>query len=274
MASNERGMFVDTFDIYAAKYRKTFIAQTAADLFVEENTIKKDLGRLLLKLEELQDNHIEDLTTPKAITPLMTDDLRLEAAAKRRRADDRQHRQGRQHRPADHAGIPRRRAGDDLPDHHGHQDRRRAAEPLPGADGGRRPASRPRRSTSCSANGKRCKGCWSARTTRRRWPCTATPNGLLRPLLVANPFAESLTFLDDRTRTRRDHVKYLTLIRAITLLHQHQRPVKTIDHQGRQVEYIEVTLDDIEVANRLANEVLGRAVDDLPPQTRRLLQAD
>ena len=47
MASNERGMFVDTFDIYAAKYRKTFIAQTAADLVVEENTIKKDLGRVL-----------------------------------------------------------------------------------------------------------------------------------------------------------------------------------------------------------------------------------
>ena len=94
---------------------------------------------------------------------------------------------------------------------------------------------------------------------------------LLRPLLVANPFAEALTFLDDKTRTRRDHVKYLTLIRAVTLLHQHQRPVKTVEHQGRQVEYIEVTLEDIEIANRLANEVLGRAVDDLPPQTRRLL---
>jgi hypothetical protein len=48
---------------------------------------------------------------------------------------------------------------------------------------------------------------------------------LLRPLLVANPFAEKLTFLDDVTRTRRDHQKYLTLIRAVALLHQHQRPV-------------------------------------------------
>jgi mevalonate kinase len=38
---------------------------------------------------------------------------------------------------------------------------------------------------------------------------------LLRPLLVANPFAEQLTFIDDKTRTRRDHMKYLTLIRAI-----------------------------------------------------------
>ena len=79
MASNERGMFVDTFDIYAAKYRKAFIAQTAADLFVEENTIKKDLGRLLLKLEELQDNQIEALTTPKEITPATTDEERVAA---------------------------------------------------------------------------------------------------------------------------------------------------------------------------------------------------
>ena len=47
---------------------------------------------------------------------------------------------------------------------------------------------------------------------------------LLRPVMVANPFARELTFLDDQTRTRRDHVKYLTLIRTIALLHQYQRP--------------------------------------------------
>ena len=35
---------------------------------------------------------------------------------------------------------------------------------------------------------------------------------LLRPLRVVNPYARQLTFLDDRTRTRRDHMKYLTLI--------------------------------------------------------------
>ena len=95
---------------------------------------------------------------------------------------------------------------------------------------------------------------------------------LLRPLLVANPYAARLTFLDDRTRTRRDHVKYLTLIRAIALLHQHQREVKTIEHEGKAVEYIEATLEDIATANRLAAEVLGRSLDELPPQTRRLLE--
>jgi DNA primase len=94
---------------------------------------------------------------------------------------------------------------------------------------------------------------------------------LLKPVFVANPFARELTFLDSQTRTRRDHVKYLTLIRSIALLHQHQRPVKTIGHQGKTVEYIEVTVRDIEIANRLAHEVLGRSLDELPPQTRRLL---
>jgi hypothetical protein len=94
---------------------------------------------------------------------------------------------------------------------------------------------------------------------------------LLRPLLVANPFARELTFLDHRTRTRRDHMKYLTLIRAIALLHQHQRKVCTAAHHGQAVRYLEVTKDDIATANRLAHEVLGRSLDELPPQTRRLL---
>ena len=66
-------------------------------------------------------------------------------------------------------------------------------------------------------------------------------------------------------------MKYLTLIRSIALLHQHQRPRKTATHRGKTVEYIEVTLDDIATANRLAHEVLGRSLDELPPQTRRLL---
>lgn len=94
---------------------------------------------------------------------------------------------------------------------------------------------------------------------------------LLRPLAVVNPWADQLTFLDDRTRTRRDHEKYLTLIDAIALLHQHQRPVKSAEIAGQVVEYIEATLADIELANRIAHEVLGTSLDELPPQTRRVL---
>ncbi len=95
---------------------------------------------------------------------------------------------------------------------------------------------------------------------------------LLRPLAVVNPFAEQLTFLDDRTRTRRDHGKYLALIRCVALLHQHQREVRQVMHGGKRIDYIEATLDDIAAANRLAHHVLGRCLDEMPPQTRRLLE--
>jgi DNA primase catalytic core len=94
---------------------------------------------------------------------------------------------------------------------------------------------------------------------------------LLRPLAVVNPYADQLTFLDDRTRTRRDHEKYLSLIDTIALLHQYQRPIKTLTIAGRPIEYIEVTSADIAQANALAHEVLGRSLDELPPQTRKLL---
>jgi DNA primase len=94
---------------------------------------------------------------------------------------------------------------------------------------------------------------------------------LIEPLAVVNPYAHRLTFLDDRTRTRRDHEKYLTLIDAIALLHQHQRVLRTAQYGDRQVKYVEVTLDDIALANRLAHQVLGHTLDELPPQTRRLL---
>ncbi|MFN7043238.1 MAG: CHC2 zinc finger domain-containing protein [Acidovorax temperans] len=101
---------------------------------------------------------------------------------------------------------------------------------------------------------------------------------LLRPLAVVNPWADQLTFLDDRTRTRRDHEKYLTLIDVIALLHQHQRTIKsaTVADNAtagapQTIEYIEATLADIELANRIAHEVLGVSLDELPPQTRRVL---
>jgi DNA primase len=96
---------------------------------------------------------------------------------------------------------------------------------------------------------------------------------LLKPLGVLNPYAPSLTFPDTATRLRRDHEKYLTLIDTIALLHQCQRPLKTTVNAGKPIEYVEATLDDIALANALAHEVLGRSLDELPPQTRRVLTA-
>ena len=92
---------------------------------------------------------------------------------------------------------------------------------------------------------------------------------LLKPVDIINPYADRLTFTTNRTRTRRDHEKYLTLIEAVTLLHQNQRPLETDPEAGT---FIRTTLEDIAVANRLAPEVLGRSLDEVPPQTRRLLE--
>jgi hypothetical protein len=65
----------------------------------------------------------------------------------------------------------------------------------------------------------------------------------------------------------------LGLIEAIAYLHQHQRPVKTVNVDGRTVEYIEAALEDIDTANTLANEVLGQSLDELPRPSRTLLEA-
>ena len=94
---------------------------------------------------------------------------------------------------------------------------------------------------------------------------------LLKPIAVVNPFADKLSFPDGLTRTRRDHMKFLTLIRAVTLLHQYQRPVLTVANGDKVLEYIESTLTDIQIAAELIKQVLGRSLDELPPQTRRLL---
>ncbi|MGH2688673.1 MAG: DNA primase, partial [Actinomycetota bacterium] len=94
---------------------------------------------------------------------------------------------------------------------------------------------------------------------------------LLKSLMVVNPWAGWLRFPDECTRTRRDHEKYLGLIRSVALLHQYQREIRERWDGGEKAAYVEVSIADIEVANRLAHEVLGRSLDELPPQTRRLV---
>jgi DNA primase catalytic core len=96
---------------------------------------------------------------------------------------------------------------------------------------------------------------------------------LLKPLAVVNPYSKYLSYPTGSLRTRRDHKKYLNLIRAIAFLFQFQREIKTITVDSQNVEYIEVTLDDIEKANRLANEVLGQSLDELAKPSRTLLSA-
>jgi len=94
---------------------------------------------------------------------------------------------------------------------------------------------------------------------------------LLRPLPVVIERLKDHGFPDAMTRTRRDHMKFLTLIQAVTLLYQHQREIKTSAEDSETLEYIEATEEDVKLAWELTNQVLVRSLDDLPPQTRRLL---
>lgn len=94
---------------------------------------------------------------------------------------------------------------------------------------------------------------------------------LLRPVIVINPYADQLRFPEHQVRHRRDQTKYLTLIKTIAFLHQHQREVKTIQPGHQSFEVIEVTRHDIQLAGCLADWALGRSLDELAAPARRLL---
>jgi hypothetical protein len=94
---------------------------------------------------------------------------------------------------------------------------------------------------------------------------------LLRPIPVVIEHLKDHSFPDAMTRTRRDHMKFLTLIQAVALLHQHQREIKSSTEEGETFEYIEATEADVKLAWELANHVLIRSLDDVQTQTRRLL---
>jgi len=93
---------------------------------------------------------------------------------------------------------------------------------------------------------------------------------LLQPLAVVNPYVEQLTYPSDRLMHRREQKKYLALINSIALLHQHQREIKRATRGNVELEYVEVTIADIALANELARDVLSRALDELAAPVRGL----
>ena len=352
LATTEQGMYVDTFDLYVARHRRQFTVQAAVELGVEENTIKKDLGRVLLKLEELQDQQIAKMLEPQEPPPTMTPEEKEAAlrllrdpnlldrivadfdvvgetsnklvgylAAVSRKLDQplaiiiqSSSAAGKtsimdgilsfvppedQVKYSAMTGQSLFYMGETNLKHKilaivEEEGAERAAYALKllqsegaltiastGKDGstGRMVTQEYRVEgpvmifltttaikideellnrcivLSVDENREQTKAIHQFQRRRqtlaglladqdRKATLTLHRNAqrLLRPLLVANPYAEELTFVDDKTRTRRDHVKYLTLIRAVTLLHQYQRSIKTTVHNDQAVEYIEATL--------------------------------
>jgi hypothetical protein len=97
---------------------------------------------------------------------------------------------------------------------------------------------------------------------------------MLKKIEVVNPYYKELSFREDLFRLRREQEKYLRLIDTIALLRQHQKEKKQhlIARIESHIAYIEVSLEDIELANKLARQVLTITLDELRPQSRNLLE--
>ena len=65
LASKGEGFHVDTLDLYSARQRAVFLKQAAIEMGVKEDTLKRDLGNVLRKLEELQEEAIKRALEPK-----------------------------------------------------------------------------------------------------------------------------------------------------------------------------------------------------------------
>lgn len=384
LVSGGEGFHVDTFDIYSARHRAAFIKQAASELGVHEDVLKRELGKVLLKLEMLQDQQIQDTLTPKEKTPAMsseelhaaldllkdpqllariledftkagvvgeeTNKLVAYLAACSRKLEkplavmvQSSSAAGKSSlMEAVLAFIPEEEriqysamTGQAL-FYMGEKDLKHKILAIAEEEGATHASYalkllQSEGQVSIASTGKnattgnletqeykvegpvmlfstttaidldeellnRCitlsvdesreqtRAIHTAQRARRtlegqrarkdKKTLTALHQNaqrLLRPLGVINPYADHLTFLDDKTRTRRDHEKYLGLIDAIALLHQYQRDIIQDHYEGETSEYVTVTLDDIAVANRLAHVVLGRTLDELPPQPRKLL---
>ena len=95
---------------------------------------------------------------------------------------------------------------------------------------------------------------------------------LLRPIAVSISHANRIVFPDTKLRLRRDQEKFLTLIESIALLHQHQREIRSRRDVLGDLEYIEASDTDVALAAWIYARVFGTCLDDLSPQTRRLLE--
>jgi DNA primase catalytic core len=291
----ESAFHVDTLDLYSARQRSGFTKQAAEELGVKEEVIRRDLGRVLLKLEELQDEQIKQALAPKEEAITISDEDRAEALALLRDP-----------RLLDRIVEDFARCGvvgeetNKLVGYLGVVSRHLEA-----------PLAVIVQSSSAAGKSSLMEAVLAFLPDEQRVQYSAMTGQSLfymgesdlkhKVLAIVeeegvHSAAYALKLLQSEgvltiASTGKDpntgrHVTHqyrvegpvmifltTTAIRSVALLHQHQRPHKTVEHRGRTVEYIEVALADIAMANRLAHEVLGRSLDELPPQTRRLLLA-
>lgn len=96
---------------------------------------------------------------------------------------------------------------------------------------------------------------------------------LLKPLTVTFPDDLKLSWPFGRLQMRREQKKFLSLVKAITLLHQYQRKTGTLKRlDDSTMEYVQATQKDIDLALELGRVVFARNVDDVSPTGRTLLE--
>ena len=93
---------------------------------------------------------------------------------------------------------------------------------------------------------------------------------LLKKLVVVNEYAPLIDFPDMLVRVRRDHMRFLNLIKSVCFLRQYQKEVKIKDG----LKYIECDLKDYSIAYRImVDGILASTLLEIPKSAVELYEA-
>lgn len=76
LARRDELVHLDTLDLFKARSRNSFIKATATELFTDTDVIKRDIGTMLLQLEQLQHEQIEAATQSQKPVEVSVNDKR------------------------------------------------------------------------------------------------------------------------------------------------------------------------------------------------------
>jgi hypothetical protein len=97
---------------------------------------------------------------------------------------------------------------------------------------------------------------------------------LLKPLTVTFTRDLKIHWPFSRLQMRREQAKFLSLVKAIVILHQYQRKTGTMKRaDGSKMDYVQATQKDVDLAFELGKHAFARNVDDVSPTGRTLLAA-
>jgi len=102
--------------------------------------------------------------------------------------------------------------------------------------------------------------------------CHRQMQQLLRPLTVRIPYIDNISLPTSKTATRRTFGHLRSMIKAVALLRQYQKEVKTEKSRGIDVEYIEADAVDYKIVYRLMKPILPRTYTSFNEKALGLLE--